>query len=402
MGTSPAMRAIEDSAMSIADLPNWFTGGTTPYMTLYHCMNHDLPWVMITVTLDLAVASGYVLIAWHWWQQQRDTPQSLAHRALGNMKNIFVFCGLCGYLFIPIKMVWPAWRLYDLFLAVLAVYTWRYAWSASGLKVIYKELTRSEELKHDLEEARAESRRKTLFLNALSHDLRTPLNGLLLQAQVAEMTLTGMDCQAEETKELSESLGFITANAQATAALLDGFLELGRLDWGGGGNHVTTFDLGDLLGRVVDGSRALAMQKGLDLDAGAPPGLLIRTDRAKLEGVLRNLTNNGLKFTQVGGVRLDVTASGPDVTIRVTDTGMGIEAEHMGRLFTEFFQGHNDERDRTKGYGLGLAIARRLAEQLGGDLAVASELGTGSRFSVTLPGVLARGEPVAPAASAHR
>ena len=184
--------------------------------------------------------------------------------------------------------------------------------------------------------------------------------------------------------------------------MLDGFLELGRLDWGAGGNDVTTFDLGHLLHRVVEASRAFARQKGLDLDAEVPPGLLVHTDRAKLEGILRNLTNNGLKFTHAGSVRLDVAVSGSDVTIRVTDTGMGIEAEHIEQLFTEYFQGHNDERDRTKGYGLGLAIARRLADQLGGDLAVASEVGEGSRFSVTLPGVLVRREPVAPSAPAHR
>jgi signal transduction histidine kinase len=203
------------------------------------------------------------------------------------------------------------------------------------------------------------------------------------------------------SKDLTQSLAYITTNAKATAELLDSFLELGRLDWGGDENHVTTFELGHLLHRVVEASQPFARQKGLDLAAEAPPGLLIRTDRSKLEGIIRNLTNNGLKFTHAGSVRLDVAASGSDVTIRVTDTGTGIEAEHIERLFTEFFQGHNDERDRTKGYGLGLAIARRLSDQLGGDLAVASEVGKGSRFSVTLPGVLVRSEPVVSAASAR-
>jgi len=134
-------------------------------------MNHDTTWVIITVALDLAVALGYSLIALHWWRQQRGAQLSLAHRALGNMKNIFVFCGICGYIFIPIKMVWPAWRLYDLFLAVLAFYTWRYAWNARELKVIYDELTRSEELKRDVADLRTESLRKTFFLNSISHDL---------------------------------------------------------------------------------------------------------------------------------------------------------------------------------------------------------------------------------------
>ena len=106
----------------------WFTGGTRhPYMTLVHCMSHDTFWIALTVTLDLLVAAGYVVIARHWWRNQRLIPPSPAKAALGSMKNIFILCGICGYLFIPVKMVWPAWRLYDGFLCVLVVLTWRYA-----------------------------------------------------------------------------------------------------------------------------------------------------------------------------------------------------------------------------------------------------------------------------------
>src|SRR5262245_54954257 len=94
---------------------NWFAGKRA-YMNLVHCMGHDTPWIAITVLLDLTVAAGYVAIAMHWWKNERTLPLVPAKRALGNMRNIFLFCGLCGYVFIPVKMIWPAWRLYDVFM----------------------------------------------------------------------------------------------------------------------------------------------------------------------------------------------------------------------------------------------------------------------------------------------
>ena len=250
--------------MGISDLLAWFAGGSRRYMTLYHCMNHDLPWVILTVALDLAVAAGYALIALHWWREQRNSSKTVAQQALKNMKNIFVFCGICGYLFIPIKMVWPAWRLYDLFLAVLAVYTWRYAWNARELKVIYHELTRTERLVQQLDEERAESRRKSLFLNALSHDLRTPLNGLVLQAKLAEMELDDLPLPPEQTAGQREALGVIRSNAKAVAALLDRLLEFGRAEGGEESLHPVAFDLDDLLHGVAGRFRAVAGGEGLD------------------------------------------------------------------------------------------------------------------------------------------
>src|SRR5438477_5370138 len=166
------------------DLMQWFAGGAEhPYMRLSHCLSHDWFWITLTVVLDLMVAAGYGVIAVHWWKNQRLVPSKMPARvALGNMRNIFLFCGICGYLFIPIKMFWPAWRLYDFFMLALVYFTWRYALNAKELKVVYSQLGRSQKLEDDLAQSRAESRRKSFFLNALSHDLRTPLNGLMLQA----------------------------------------------------------------------------------------------------------------------------------------------------------------------------------------------------------------------------
>jgi len=104
-------------------------------------------------------------------------------------------------------------------------------------------------------------------------------------------------------------------------------------------------------------------------------GTQIQTDPAKLERIINNLVSNAVKFTNHGSIRVEVDHSEDGFEIHVTDTGVGIPAEHQGRLFDEFYQINNDERDRKKGFGLGLSISRRLARQLGGDLVVDSAPG---------------------------
>jgi signal transduction histidine kinase len=372
--------------MAFNDLISWFAGGRDGYMTLIHCMNHDTPWIIITVALDVLVATGYALIALHWRKNEAQLREGAAKTALSDMKNIFVFCGICGYLFIPIKMFWPAWRLYDIFLAVLAIYTWKYAWGARGLKVVYNALGNTEKMAQDLRETRAEAERKTFFLNAISHDLRTPLNGLVLHGDLAQMNL-----EVGDLGSLRESLGEIKACAKATTELLDSLLELGRVDWSPDSNVVEDFELAPLAESLLDRSRTLANQKGLALRMAVPCGLHLRTDRFKLERILGNLVNNSLKFTHSGAIELIASATDEGVTIDVVDTGEGISPEHLPRLFEEFYQVHNRERDRKKGFGLGLAIARRLAHQLGGDLSAESTVGQGSRFRIALPDAVAPG-----------
>ena len=112
----------------------WFSGGPEQYHTLSHCMHGQTFWIAATVALDVAVAVGYAFIAYHWWTNERTLPPSPARRALATMRSIFTFCGICGYAFIPLKLVWPAWRLYDLFMLGLVFYTWRYAPERQGVE----------------------------------------------------------------------------------------------------------------------------------------------------------------------------------------------------------------------------------------------------------------------------
>ena len=372
----------------IGDLLRWFSGGRDGYMSLEHCMRGDTFWIALTVILDLAVATGYALIARHWWVNEKSLANSQAKKALGDMKRIFLFCGTCGYVFLPIKMFWPAWRLYDLFMIGLVYSTWSYALNARNLRVVYHELGRSTRLAADLEEERAEARRKRFLLNAISHDMRAPLNGLLLQAELAEMSL-----ESGDSEEAREALREIKGCARATADLLSSFLELGRSDWSRERTRSEAFGLDDLLDRVLGAARPTAEEKGLRLVRDVPRGVRLRTDRVKLERILQNLVSNAVKFTDRGEVEVSFREDRGVATLAVSDTGIGIPPELLATIFDESFQGHNDDRDLAKGFGLGLAIARRLARQLGAELTVASEVGRSSRFTLTMPGILDDGPP---------
>ena len=377
-------------ALGESAILDWFAGGAHhSYMTLVHCMGHDWLWIGVTVALDLAVASGYLVIARHWWSNQRTLAPGPARKALGSMRNIFVFCGICGYIFIPIKMFWPAWRLYDMFMLVLAWLTWRYAWSARELKVLYSELGRNERLSLDLEASRAESRRKSFFLNAISHDLRTPLNGLALQAELARMS-----CDSKDPQSLRQALCEIEASTAAASGLLNNLMELGRLDWGEDPMAVSDVPLRQCLERIITVHRRAAEQRGIHIRLNIPDGMVVRTDRLKLERIADNLLSNAVRFTHEGGVTIHARQLKDDIYVDFTDTGIGISEEHRPHLFDEFYQVGNGERDPSKGFGLGLAIARRLAEQLDGELAVDSEPGRGSRFTFRLHGAAVVSRPV--------
>lgn len=360
----------------------WLAGDGL-YMDLIHCMGHDKFWIVTTVILDLAVAAGYVVIAMHWWKNSRLLPDIPAKRALSQMRNIFLFCGICGYIFIPIKMFWPAWRLYDLFMVALVWFTWRYAWNAGQLRVVYRELGRSRELERDLEQSRDDSRRRKWFLNAVSHDLRTPLNAVYLYTSLAELKLNQQDISGQR-----EAVEAIRTNASTIAKMLDTLLDYASLEYGAKLPRCSKFELSSLSTPVIERSILVAEAKGLSLRCAFPSNVQVSTDHAMLERILDNLVSNAVKYTQSGTVRIEADVARQDLEIHVIDTGCGISPEQQAPIFEEFYQVGNAERNSAKGYGLGLSIARRLAQVLGGQITVESAPGKGSRFSVLLPGVV--------------
>src|ERR1700722_8590874 len=142
--------------------------------------------------------------------------------------------------------------------------------------------------------------------------------------------------------------------------------------------------MGSLLERICRDHQAEAAAKGLSL-VWAPSTAVVDCDPVLLERVLRNLVANAVRYTNHGRVLIGCRRRGAAISIQVLDTGPGIPPDQHDRIFQEYYQLGNPERDRTKGLGLGLAIVRRLLDLLGCELKVRSRLGCGSRFEVSVP-----------------
>jgi two-component system capsular synthesis sensor histidine kinase RcsC len=240
-------------------------------------------------------------------------------------------------------------------------------------------------------EAEEASVRKSRFLAAASHDIRTPANAISLIAELIKRTADNPK-MAAEIPELAQEMH---ASAMSLVNLVTNVLDVTRFETGKLELHETEFPLAALLEEEVRQTLPLAQAKGLDLELQEPPASLwLLTDRVKLGRVMGNLLGNAIKFTDAGAVR--VTAQRTEAggaEIRVIDTGIGISAEHQEKIFDEFFQLFDPQR--SKGSGLGLAICKRLAEAMGGTLDVTSSPGNGSTFTITLPAtcVARREEP---------
>jgi signal transduction histidine kinase len=246
------------------------------------------------------------------------------------------------------------------------------------------EITRqNEELEHRRREAEEASGRKTRLLASVSHDIRTPLNAINLMADVIRRA-SDNPALAANVPGLAQRL---QANALALGDLVSDLLDISSLDSGRVELHESEFSLNELLDEECRGLLPLAQAKNLALVAEpVVPPVWLRADRVKLARVLNNLVNNAIKFTAAGRVTLTAGLT-PEraVLVRVQDTGAGIAAESLERIFDEFAQLHDPGHEQTKGWGLGLAICRRLVELMGGAITVESQLNRGSVFSVRLP-----------------
>ncbi|CAG0980491.1 two-component system, sensor histidine kinase [Rhodocyclaceae bacterium] len=219
---------------------------------------------------------------------------------------------------------------------------------------------------------------KSRFLAAASHDLRQPIQAInLFNDALAKTPLN------EDQKRISHYLGQST---RSLGDLLDALLDISKLDAGAITPTLETIDIYALFGSIDAEFAALAAAKALKFRLHFPPGeMALYTDGKLLQSLLRNLVGNAIKYTQRGGVLVGIRRSGDQAVIQVWDTGIGIAPESIGRIYDEYFQIHNPERNRAKGLGLGLAIAKRLARLLGSDIACRSRPGRGSLFEFRLP-----------------
>ncbi len=238
------------------------------------------------------------------------------------------------------------------------------------------------------EESAEEARRKTRFLAAISHDIRTPVNALVLSCQLLRAIGQTSSTGSIDARDVDELTGALLSNASALVELVNDLLDIARHDQGKLEFAESDFPLGDFLTATVEGMRPLAEQKRLDLILDvAESSAILRTDRVKLARIVQNLVANAIKFTETGHVRVSAHASTRDgLLLQVEDTGIGIPESMREGIFDEFAQLRNPERDRTKGTGLGLAICRRLVVAMGGEIEVVTRPDqSGSTFEVSLP-----------------
>jgi len=244
----------------------------------------------------------------------------------------------------------------------------------SGLAIHNAQLFRETETKsRQLELANLARSR---FLAAASHDLRQPLHTLSLYS--AALKLHAPDgATGEIAIHINKALASLSA-------LVDSLLDISKLDAGAVQPELQNVSLKTLIERIDADYRPLANGKGLEFHVAAPD-ILVETDPVLLERLVRNLVDNAFKYTAAGNVTLAAEPDGPKVRISVRDTGPGIPAAERERIFEEFYQIGNPERNRVQGLGLGLAIVQRIAQLLGLELKLESEPGRGSTFAVTAP-----------------
>ncbi|KUF11263.1 ATP-binding protein [Pseudoponticoccus marisrubri] len=237
---------------------------------------------------------------------------------------------------------------------------------------------RTAELQRAKTEAERANAAKSDFLAMISHEIRTPLNGVLGMATALSETELAAD-----QREMADT---ILSSGNALLGLLNDILDLAKIEAQQMEIDEVDFDLAALVGDVVRVYSVQARDRGLTFDARVAPEASgpVRGDPTRLRQVMFNLLSNALKFTERGGVTLEVTRQAGLWHLRVRDTGVGVPPDKQARLFKAFSQTDVSVTRNYGGTGLGLAIARRMCRLMGGDLVFAPAPGGGSDFTASV------------------
>ncbi len=227
--------------------------------------------------------------------------------------------------------------------------------------------------------AEAADAAKSAFVAMVSHELRTPISAIMAGA-----TEAGRNSSAEARKS---NLDLISSSARMMRTLLDDLLDLSKIEAGKMGTEITDFDLRRLTLETVRFWAPEARRKnlGFRLEGAKRLPAWVSSDPTRLRQILNNLLSNALKFTEAGSITLSIAVGGEHLTLTVSDTGPGMDADELGRLFTAYEQASASVARTHGGTGLGLQISRELARLMGGDLTVTSAPGQGAAFTIDLP-----------------
>ncbi|MGD9254151.1 MAG: hybrid sensor histidine kinase/response regulator [Chromatiales bacterium] len=235
----------------------------------------------------------------------------------------------------------------------------------------------NERLQAALEDAVSANQAKTRFLASASHDLRQPIHALSL--------FTGALMRRKHSAETTEILSHLNTAVENLSNQMSTLLDMSKLDAGIVEAHPAPYDLEACLEQLRLEFSAEAAEKKLDLElVGNQPAHVI-TDSEHFDRIMRNLLSNALRYTDEGGIRIELASDGNDWAITVRDTGRGIPEDEQQRIFDEFYQVDNPHRDRTQGLGLGLAIVKRLTSLLGIRIELASQEHVGTAITLKLP-----------------
>src|ERR1700738_2721215 len=243
-----------------------------------------------------------------------------------------------------------------------------------------------EEIQEKSRDPEAESQHKSQFLANMSHERRTPLNAII---GVSEMLRE----DAEAAKQDIEPLDRVLGAGRHLLALINDILDLSKIEAGRMELQLEPFALAPLIDNVVKTIEPMATKNGNRIVVDCPANLgTIHADQTRFRQSLLNLASNANKFTEKGTVTIathQAHENGCDsITLAVTDTGIGMTSEQMGKLFQEFSQASSTTASKYGGTGLGLVISRRFCQMMGGDITVESEPGRGSTFTIRLPRIV--------------
>jgi two-component system phosphate regulon sensor histidine kinase PhoR len=227
------------------------------------------------------------------------------------------------------------------------------------------------------EKAMAALRRE--FVANASHELKTPLTSI---RGYAETLLSG---GLEDEQNRTRFVETIRAQAARLEALVEDLLELADLERPDAALDIKDWDLGQVVREMIATFEDLAARRGLRLEGDVRPGIRARVDRVKIDLALRNLIDNAIKYTDVGTVTVRIERTASAIRISVTDTGRGIEAEHIPRLFERFYRVDRGRSRALGGTGLGLSIVKHVVSLHGGRAGVESRVGEGSVFWIEIP-----------------
>lgn len=260
----------------------------------------------------------------------------------------------------------PARRVFDLRVVPLGVAGRKNSAGAIG---VFFDITQLEKLERVRQE----------FLSNVSHELRTPLTAILAFVETLE------EGALNEPENSQRFLAIIRKNAARMQSLIEDILELTAIEGGTVGVHAQPTELMPVANDVINSLAAQAASRSITVRNKVQPGTVVFADPRRLEQMLTNLVENAIKFNRDDGEVVIECENGDRSRIRVRDTGEGIPAQHLDRLFERFYRVDRARSRELGGTGLGLAIVKHLARAHGGEISVKSILGEGSVFEIDLP-----------------